>query len=168
MNKEVCWSVGGGQGSFGKRCVGGDVGKCVGVWGGGKERCVGRVWKSVCRYGVSEKACWRVGKECGEGNGRDLGKCVGPQHTFNSPRLLPTLTFPYISPYFPHTPSHFPTTPLIPLPTSPLPPPIPQHMFLLSPHLPSPSHGVAKLPCDEVSVAKLPSGEVTGNHLSLV
>ena len=35
VNKEVCWGVGGGQGSCGKRYggVGGDVGKCVGVWG---------------------------------------------------------------------------------------------------------------------------------------
>ena len=79
---------------------------------------------------------------------------MGPQHTFNSPHL-PTLTFPYISPYLPHTPSHFPTPPFIPLPTSLLPPPTPQHIFLLSPHLPSPSQSVAKLPCDEVCVAKL-------------
>ena len=79
---------------------------------------------------------------------------MGPQHTFNSPHLLPTLTFPYISPYLPHTPSHF-STPFIPLPTSLLPPPTPQHIFLLSPHLPSPSQSVAKLPCDEVCVAKL-------------
>ena len=107
-----------------------------------------KVWRS---YHVAKLPCGKV-----TGNhGGDLGKCVGPQHTFNSPRLLPTLTFPYISPYFPHTPSHFTTTPLIPLPTSPFPPPIPQHMFLLSPHLPSPSQRVAKLPCDEVSVAKL-------------
>ena len=80
---------------------------------------------------------------------------MGAQQTFNSPHLVPTLTFPYISPYLPHTPSHFPTYPLIPLPTSPLPPPTPQHIFLLSLHLPSPSQSVAKLPCDEVSVAKL-------------
>ena len=35
VNKEVCWGVGGGQGSCGKRYggVGGDVGKCFGVWG---------------------------------------------------------------------------------------------------------------------------------------
>ena len=59
---------------------------------------------------------------------------MGPQHTFNSPHL-PTLTFPYISPYLPHTPSHFPTPPFIPLPTSLLPPPTPQHIFLLSPHI---------------------------------
>ena len=49
VNKEVCWGVGGGQGSCGKRYggVGGDVGKCVGVWGRyRKERCVGsgEVW----------------------------------------------------------------------------------------------------------------------------
>ena len=77
------------------------------------------------------------------------------------PNTLPhisSLTFPYISPYLPHTPTHFPTPPLIPLPTSFL---TPQHIFLLSPHLPSPSHSVAKLPCDEVSVVKLPCGNVT-------
>ena len=62
---------------------------------------------------------------------------MGPKHTFNSPHL-PTLTFPYISPYLPHTPSHFPAPPFIPPPTSLLPPPTPQHIFLLSPHLPSP------------------------------
>ena len=35
VNKEVCWDVGGGQGSCGKRYgeCGGDVGKCDGVWG---------------------------------------------------------------------------------------------------------------------------------------
>ena len=77
---------------------------------------------------------------------------MGLQHTFNSPLLFPTLTFPCISPYLPHTPSHFPTPPLIPLPTSP---PTPQHIFLLSLHHPSLSQSVAKLPCDEVSVAKL-------------
>ena len=108
MNKEVRWGVGGGQGSCGKRY--GGCGErcremCWGV-GGGKERCVGWVWESV----------W------GE-----------PQHTLNSPHL-PTLTFPYISPYLPHTPSHFPTPPFIPLPTSLLSPPTPQHIFLLSPH----------------------------------
>ena len=53
---------------------------CWGV-GGGKERCVvsGEVWVGCRRvYGVSEKECWHVRKECGEGNGGDLGKCVGP------------------------------------------------------------------------------------------
>ena len=56
VNKEVCWGVGGGQGSCGKRYggVGGDVGKCVGV--------LGEVRKDV----------WRVEK-CGEG----VGKCMG-------------------------------------------------------------------------------------------
>ena len=31
-----------------------------------------------CRkvYGVSEEVCWCVGKGCGEGNGKDVGKCV--------------------------------------------------------------------------------------------
>ena len=62
VNKEVCWGVGGGQGSCGKRYggVGGDVGKCV---GGGKERCVGRVWESVWGEWGSVLACgermWR-------------------------------------------------------------------------------------------------------------
>ena len=85
---------------------------------------------------------------------------MGPQHTSShtSPHLLLHLIPPhlsYISRYLPHIPTHFPTPPLIPLPTSFLPSPTPQHIFLLSPHLPSPSQSVAKLPCDEVSVAKL-------------
>ena len=108
---------------------------------------MGRVWESV--WGEWE-VCWRVGKGCGEGNGEDVGKCVevwGP-NTF----LIPHISLR--SPYLPHTPSHFPTPPFIPLPTSLLPPPTPQHIFLLSPRLPSPSQ----------SVAKLPFGEVTGNH----
>ena len=37
--------------------VGGDVGKCVGVWGGGKERCEGRVWESVWGEWGSVLAC---------------------------------------------------------------------------------------------------------------
>ena len=46
--------------------VGGDVGKCVGVWGearkdvrvgGGKERCEGRVWESVWGDWGSVLAC---------------------------------------------------------------------------------------------------------------
>ena len=45
MSGEVCWGVGGGEGSCGKRYreCGGDVGKCVGM---SKERCVGsgEVW----------------------------------------------------------------------------------------------------------------------------
>ena len=86
---------------------------------------------------------------------------MGPLHT--SPHLLHHLTFSYIFPYLPHIRTHFLHLPLIPLPTSPLPRPTPQHIFLLSPHLPSPSQSVAQLPCDEVSVAKLPCGEVTGN-----
>ena len=89
--------------------------------------------------------------------GEEWGRCrevcwgVEPQHT--SPHFLPHLipsspltsphpnTLSYISS---HTSSHiFPSSPT------------PQHIFLLSPHLPSPSQSVAKLPCDEVSVAKL-------------
>ena len=58
VNKEVCWGVGGGQGSCGKRYryggCGGDVGKCVGVWG------------------EVRKDMWGVEK-CGEG----VGKCMG-------------------------------------------------------------------------------------------
>ena len=67
---------------------------------------------------------------------------------------------------------HFPTSPHSSL-HLPLPPPYPntlsytsshtsshisptfQHIFLLSPHLPSPSQSVAKLPCDEIAEAKL-------------
>ena len=79
-------------------------------------------WRSVGRvYGLSGKVCWRVGKECGEGNGGDVEKCVdvwGPN----------TLLIPHIS-----LPSPFPTSPL----TSPTP----HHTFLhllsyLFPHLP--------------------------------
>ena len=173
MNKEVCWGVGGGQGSCGKRCVGGDVGKCVGVWGGGKERCVGsgEVWGGCGRvYGVSGKMCWRVGKGCGEGNGGDEGKCVevwGPN----------TLLIPHISSLpspFPHLSLHLPLLPPHPITfsytsshtSSHISPSSPQHIFLLSPHLLSPSQSVAKLPCDEVSVVKLPCGEVTGNQVN--
>ena len=60
VNKEVCWGVGGGQESCGKRYggCGGDVGKCVGVWG------------------EVRKDMWGVEK-CGEGVGKCMGKCVG-------------------------------------------------------------------------------------------
>ena len=56
VNKEVCWGVGGGQGSCGKRYgeCGGDVGKCVGVWG------------------EVRKDKWGMEK-CGQGE----GKCMG-------------------------------------------------------------------------------------------
>ena len=108
-------------------------------------------------YGVSGEVCWRVGKGCGEGSGEDVGKCVevwGPN----------TLLIPHISlPSRPHLFLHLPLPPPHPITlsytsfytSSLLPPPTPQHIFLLSPHLPSPSQSVAKLPCDEVSVAKL-------------
>ena len=41
--------------------------------------------------------------------------------------------------------THFSTPPLIPIPKFPLPPPTPQHIFLLSPHLPSPSQSAVSL-----------------------
>ena len=131
---------------------------CWGV-GGGKERCVGRVWESV--WGEWE-VCWRVGKGCGEGNGEDVGKCV---QVWNPN----TLVIPHIS-----LPSPFPTSPL----TSPtshhtflhllsylfphpsFPPPHP-NTFSYYPHISLHllkvwrSYHVAKLPCDEVSVTKL-------------
>ena len=110
---------------------------CWGV-GGGKERCVGR--------GLGE---WGSVLACGERNGGGVGKCVWVWGSNTLPHFS-SLTFPYVSPYLPHTPTHFPT-PLIPLPTSPLPPPTSQHIFLLFPHLPSPSESVAKLPCGEVA-----------------
>ena len=103
---------------------------------------------------------------CGERSGGGVEKCVwvwGPNtlphiSSLTSPfptSLLPpphTNTLSYTSS---HTSSHIS-----------LPSPIPQHIFLLFPHLPSPSQSVAKLPRDEVSVAKLPipCGEVTGNR----
>ena len=158
-NGEVCWGVGGDQGSCGKRC-GVGVGKCLGVWGEirkdvwGVEKC-GRV------YGVSgeggkrvygERKCvgvWGTGERMWGG----VGKCVRVW----GPNTLPHISF--LTSPFPTSPLTFPTPqhtflhlPLIPLPTSR---PTPQHIFLLSPHLPSPSQSVAKLPCDEVSVAKL-------------
>ena len=46
--------------------VGGDVGKCVGVWGEVRKD----VWGGCGRvYGVSGEVCRHVGKGCGEGNG---------------------------------------------------------------------------------------------------
>ena len=92
------------------------------------------VWESIWGEWGSVLAC---GKGCGERNEEGVGKCVrlwGP----NTLPHISFLTFPYISSYLPHTPTHFPTPPLIPvpLPTSPLHPPTPQHIFLQSPHLP--------------------------------
>ena len=136
------------EGSCGKR-YGGCGGRCKEVcwevrkyvWG--VEKCgkgCGRV------YGVSGEVCWRVGRGMGEVWGSVLG-CGAPTHFL---------------PHFPKSPSSpFPTSPL----TSPHPNtlsytsshisshifpsyPTPQHIFLVSPHLPSPSQNVAKLPCD--------------------
>ena len=94
----------------------------------------------------------------GERNGEGVSGCGAPTHflpQFPTSPLPHSLHLSYISHYLPHIPTHFPTPPLIPLPTSPLPPPTTQHIFLPSPHLLSPSQRVAKLPCDEVCVAKL-------------
>ena len=111
MNKEVCWGVGGGQRSCGKR-YGGCGGRCREMcWGVGEVRKdVWGVEKCGKVYGVSGEVCWRVGKGCGEGNGEDVGKYVevwGPN----------TLSIPHIS---------LPT----PFPTSPLTSPTTHHTFL--------------------------------------
>ena len=109
MNKEVCWGVGGGQESCGKK-YGGCGGRCREMcWGvgGGKERCVGsgEVWGGCGRvYGVSGEVCRRVGKGCGEGNGRDVGKCVevwDPNTLF-----IPHISLPHLSLHFPLPPPH--------------------------------------------------------------
>ena len=114
---------------------------CFGV-GNINFRCM-KVWRS---YHVT-KLLATVGME--ERNGGGVGKCVWVWGSNTFPHL------PHLSLHLPYTPTHFPTPPFIPLPTSPLPPPTPKHIFLLFPCLPSPSQSVAKLPCDEVSVAKL-------------
>ena len=117
---EVCWGVGGGQGSCGKRCRE----MCWGV-GGGKERCVGsgEVSESVWgEWGRGWESVWRVGKGCGEKNGGGVVKCVrvwGPNtlpHISPSPHLslhlpLPpphpnTLSYPSLSHLFPHLAPH--------------------------------------------------------------
>ena len=136
----------------------------------GKERCVGsgEVWGGVWE---SVRGEWGNVLACEERNGEGVRKCVrcgAPTQFlphFPTSLTLPhiSLTFPNISPYLFHTPTSFPTPPLIPLPTSSLPLPTPQHIFLLPPHLPSPSQSVAKFPCDEVSGAMLPCRKVTGN-----
>ena len=47
--------------------VGGDVGKCVGVWGEVRND----VWVGCGKvYGVSGKVCWRVGKNVERGMGK--------------------------------------------------------------------------------------------------
>ena len=135
--------------------VGGDVGKCVGVWGEVRKD----VWGG-CRkvYGVSGEVCWRMGKGCGEGNGEDVGKCVevwGPN----------TLLIRHIS-----LPSPFPTSPL----TSPTPHHTFQHLLsYLFPHPPFLPHTPTHFPtiptspftfkCAEVTMRRSFCGEVTGN-----
>ena len=100
----MCWGVGGGQGSCGKRC-GGRCRKMCWVVGGGKERCVGsgEVWESIW----GEEVCWRVEKECGEKNGGGVGKCDwvwGPNTFSTSPP----------SPHSPHLFLHLPLPPTHP------------------------------------------------------
>ena len=95
------------------------------------------------------------GKGCEERNGGGVGKCAGCGAPTHFPTSPPS---PHLFLHLPLPPSHpytFLHLPLIPLPTSPFPRSTSQHIFLLSPHLPSPSQSVAKLPCDEVTVAKL-------------
>ena len=128
------------------------------------------------------KDVWGVEK-CGEGCGRvygasgevwgtnwercrAVGKCV---------RVWGPDTLPHTLPHISSLPSSFPTSPPHPNTRSYtsshtssficFPPSTPQHIFLLSSHLPSPFQSVAKIPRDEVTVAKLPCGEVTGNQL---
>ena len=115
--------------------VGGDIGKCVGVWGEVRKD----VWGGCGKvYGVSGEVCRRVGKGYGEGNGGDVGKCIEvwspntlliphisslpssfpafsltsstPHHTFL--HLLSYL-FPHL-PFLPPHPTHFPTIPTSP------------------------------------------------------
>ena len=81
------------------------------------------------------------GKCVGEGTPgdrcREMCPQVYPPTSFpHTPTYFPTpaIHFPYISPYLPHTPSHFFTPPLIPLPTSLLPPPHP-NTFSYYPHI---------------------------------
>ena len=61
VSGEVCWGVGGDQGSCGKRYegVGGGVGKCLGVWGEIRKDVWG-VEKCDRVYGVSGEGCGRM------------------------------------------------------------------------------------------------------------
>ena len=161
VSGEVCWGVGAGEGSCGKR-YGGCGGRCVGVWEEVRKNVWGRVWESVWGERGSVLAC-------GGRNGGGVEKCVrvwGPNigllphisslTSLPSPFPTSTLTSPTPQHTFLHLLSYlFPHLPFLP--------PRPQNIFLLSPHLPSPL-SVAKLPCDKVTVVKLPCGEVTCNH----
>ena len=85
------------------------------------QNCGGRCGRE---HGVSGEVCWRVGKGCGEKNGGGVGKCVRVW----GPNTLPHISLPSPFPTSPLTPTHFPTPPLIPLPTSPLLPPTSQQV----------------------------------------
>ena len=99
--------------------VGGDIGKCVGVWGEVRKD----VWGGCGKvYGVSGEVCRRVGKGCGEGNGGDVGKCI-EVWGLNTFFILNISSLPS------------------PFPAFPLTSPTPHHTFLhllsyLFPHLP--------------------------------
>ena len=148
MNKEVCWGVGGGQGSCGKRY--GGCGErcremCWGV-GGGKERCVGsgEVWGGCGKvYGVSPNTLL-------------IPHISLPSPFPTSPLTSPTPhhTFLHLLSYlFPH-PSFLPPHP---------------NTFSYYPHTPPFTFSncgevtMRRSVCGEVTVAKLPCGEVTGN-----
>ena len=114
-------------------------------------------------YEVSGEVCWREREGCGERNGGSVVNCVKVW----GPNTLPPTSphSPHLSLHLPHTPTHFATPPLIPLPTSPLPPPTPQHTFLRQlPHLPHllkvwQSYHVTKF------LWRSYCGEVTGNRV---
>ena len=100
-------------------------------------------WKSV--LGRCGKVCWGVEKcrkRCGESvGGSMLGFPMPPPHLLSPPihpNIFPNPSpYPTISTYLPHTPTHFPTHPISPyLPRTPtrFPTPLPQ-LLLLPPHL---------------------------------
>ena len=74
VSGEVCWGVGGGEGSCWKR-YGWCGGRCREVcWEVRKD--VWGVEKCARVHGVSGEVCWRVEKGCGWRNGGGVGKCV--------------------------------------------------------------------------------------------
>ena len=118
-------------------------------------------------YGMSGEVCWHEGEGCGERNGGSVLGCGAPTH-------FPTSSHsPHLSLHLPHTPTHF-ATPLVPLPTSPLPPPTPQHTFLLLlPHLPHllkvwRSYHVTKFLWQSFHVAKLLATLWSGSTMTVL
>ena len=90
VNKEVCWGVGGGQGSCGKRYGGvwGEVRKDV--WGvekcgEGVGKCMGRVGKCIGVWGKD------VGRVMGKDVGRVMGiRCMKVWRSYHVAKLLAT------------------------------------------------------------------------------